>query len=223
VSIEIRDTWFDRLAAPRTRRQALQAALAGAALTLPFARIGRSAAAGLVGHASGPCVTNTGDPHACRKGCLWTSTRRFLKSYENTCFSAYNACSIGARGVGATTAGLLYSFGVGGSLLLGAVPAATTAPVARKAAQALCEVANNKCTDLLLLRLKAEQFDCLQPDCPGFDPCGKDGPCEVCRQTGGVCCPDARQDGGYACCTAPPGGCCKDDGCHSGTTDCGSG
>jgi hypothetical protein len=81
-------------------------------------------------------------------------------------------------------------------------------------------VAAVACRDRSVLHHKALSFDCSQPDCPGFDPTAPGGPCEDCQKSGGICCPDPKQQQGYACCTQP-GGCCKGDGCHSGETDCG--
>ena len=54
--------WFDRLSTHVTRRQALRATMAGAALTLPLARA-RTASAE--------------DASACRKGCAWTSHQNY--------------------------------------------------------------------------------------------------------------------------------------------------
>ena len=53
--------WFDRLAAPQTRREILKAAVAGAALTLPFARTRPARAA---------------TPN-CFGGCDWTNHERY--------------------------------------------------------------------------------------------------------------------------------------------------
>jgi hypothetical protein len=68
-----RSHWLDRLAERYTRRQALKAAAAGAALsTLPLLRAAPALAA---------------DPNACRQGCLWTS--------HQTASSAYGSCNFG--------------------------------------------------------------------------------------------------------------------------------
>ena len=62
-----RDTWFDRLSAPHTRRQSLKAAAAGAAAavgaSLPFA--GKLPEAGAA------------TPTDCRKGCVWKVNQNF--------------------------------------------------------------------------------------------------------------------------------------------------
>jgi hypothetical protein len=63
--------WLDRLAQRYTRRQALKAAAAGAALSaLPLVR-------------SAPALAD--DPHACRQGCLWTSHQTAISQYD-TCW-----------------------------------------------------------------------------------------------------------------------------------------
>jgi hypothetical protein len=176
--------WLDRLAVRRTRRQVLQSALAGVAVTMPFVRSTPASAAD--------------DPNACRKGCFYTSFRKRLRAYDR-CEKTY-----------------------GSSLIAGGL-ATGFAFFPMSAALAAGSAANLACLELADLAQKAMQYDCLQPDCPGFDPKGADGPCENCVSSGGTCCPDQKQLQGYACCTAPPGGCCKSDGCHSGTSDCGSG
>ena len=162
------------LSTPRTRRQVLRAALAGAALTVPLG--GRVAPARAAG------------PHDCQKGCLWTAGRRFSAQYDHC----------GARLISSNV--IFYYLPIVG------------------AAESL---AAGLCLDRAALKHKASAWDCLQPNCPGFDPSGPDGPCYDCTQSGGVCCPDPKQHTGYGCCTAPPGGCCKSDGCKSGESDCG--
>jgi hypothetical protein len=63
------------LARPRTRRQVMRAALAGAALTLPLARgVNPARAAG---------------PHDCQKGCLYTADRRVV-AQTNACSDSWN-------------------------------------------------------------------------------------------------------------------------------------
>lgn len=59
--------WFDRLATRVTRRQALRATVAGAALTLPLAR---------------PRTAGADDPSACKKGCMWTSHQNFCSDSD---------------------------------------------------------------------------------------------------------------------------------------------
>ena len=62
--------WFDRLAASPTRREALKAALAGVALTLPLIRSSsRQAVAG----------------DDCFKGCVWTANYRYHRGPGWTC------------------------------------------------------------------------------------------------------------------------------------------
>jgi hypothetical protein len=180
-----REHWLDRLAAPRTRRQVLQAALAGAALTLPFARPARTHAADQIGRTSagGPCnVGKSQDPHACRQGCLRTSDLATQRSLD--------ACLHTAGGQVALLGYL--APGVGFFLVSGAFLSSSTSAYV--------------CTEVALVRQKAMQYDCLQPNCPGFDPCGKDGPCESCSKIGGWCCPDPTTLTGYSCCA-----CCGPD------------
>jgi hypothetical protein len=163
------------LAARRTRRQLLRAALAGAALTVPLVR--------------GAAPARAAGPHDCQKGCLWTADRRFRDRFDY-CYG---------QGVLANT---FFVF----------------LPVLSAARLQLALL----CMDRAVLQHKASSFDCSQPNCPGFDPTAAGGPCEDCKKSGGICCPDPTQQQGYACCTQP-GGCCKGDGCHSGETDCGGG
>jgi hypothetical protein len=187
--------WFDRLAAPQTRRQLLRAALAGAAITLPFARPAP-------GHAASPSVNTAGtcipplftDPHACRKGCLYTAHRQYLRRHD-ACATANVAAGVGGVLVGLLTNPVVF-FPYAGAIL-----------------------AASHCSDQALLELKAMQLDCLQPDCPGFDPCGPGGPCEYCNVVGVHCCPDQSVAIGYSCCAQ----CCKPtgSGCGSGVTECG--
>ena len=91
--------WLDRLAAPRTRRQGLKAALAGAALTLPFVR----------GAPARAVVPRADDPHACATGCRYTVGQDFE--------DALNACAR-VSGVGFSAASFLF---LGPALLLGPV------------------------------------------------------------------------------------------------------
>lgn len=67
--------WLDRLSAPRTRRQVLKAALAGASLTLPLNLV-RSTPA----HAAGPSD--------CQVGCVYTANRKFQAARAD-CVNGY--------------------------------------------------------------------------------------------------------------------------------------
>jgi hypothetical protein len=58
------------------------------------------------------------------------------------------------------------------------------------------------CVDNATLNMKQNQAQCLQPNCPGFDPTGTGGPCETCAAS---CCPYAASDTGYYCCTLVQG------------------
>src|SRR5205085_465475 len=64
-----------------------------------------------------------------------------------------------------------------------------------------------RCAEQANLRTKAQNWDCLQPNCPGFDPKAKGGPCDTCQD---VCCPDSQVANGYSCCLqcSQAGGCC---------------
>jgi hypothetical protein len=179
-----REHWFDRLAAPHTRRQGLRAALAAAALTLP---LGRSAQALADNPQSG------GDPHACQKGCFYTAHRIFAASSDsclrNGLFGFY------AGDTAAVFYGQVFGLVGAGVNLVGALG----------------------CLEGARLHQKARQYDCLQPDCPGFDPGGEHGPCFNCNSLSNtVCCPDPTSVFGYSCCStnepqpyccAPQGGC----------------
>jgi hypothetical protein len=179
-----RESWFDRLAVPRTRRQVLQAALAGAALTLPLARPARTYAASRAGGAAaeGPCKVGKGNgPHACQKGCFHTSNLQAQRRLDGCLHTAGGNLALAG-----------YIGGLGFMTLAGASFGHS--------------VVAYTCTEVALLQQKAMQRDCLDPNCPGFDPCGQDGPCEYCSRSGGVCCPDSQTSTGYSCCA-----CCGPD------------
>jgi hypothetical protein len=69
------------------------------------------------------------------------------------------------------------------------------------------------CQDRAALLQKAEQFDCVQPGCPGYTP-DPHTLCPGCLEVGGKCCPAASSGNtsGYGCCP-----CCADngDGCKA--------
>jgi hypothetical protein len=173
--------WFDRLAAaPRTRRQVLQAALAGAVLTLPFARTAHARIAD--------------DPHACQKGCLYTSHAQLDRRLD--------AC-ISNLGQAWTLAGYLAA---GGFMAMGTGVFSGG-------------LSGYVCSEVALLRHKSTQYDCLQSNCPGFDPRGKDGPCAHCPPNA-RCCYNPKDATGYGCCdseccTKEPVGCTFKDPCTS--------
>lgn len=85
-----RETWFDRISAPHTRRQSLKAAAAGAAAavgaTLPFA--GKLPEAGAA------------TPTDCRKGCVYMVNKRFAQ--ESAIDATYFGTSayIASKGLG---------------------------------------------------------------------------------------------------------------------------
>lgn len=176
---EPQEHWLDRLAAPHTRRQTFKAALAGVALTLPGVRSTPARAAN----------PNATDPHACRKGCLYTAHAQFARR-NNTCLQIAQA-----RQTGALVSALFIN------------------PFFGAAGNGAAIIQFDRCLQDALLRQKAMNFDCLQPDCPGFDPAGPRGPCEVCLGVAGaVCCPQQSSSIGYVCCP-----CChpSGDGCSS--------
>ncbi len=125
------------------------------------------------------------DPSACRKGCL----RVFHEQAPS--FSAI--CTLKAE------VAAFFWLGYGPALGLGFF----SAPVAGYKAG----VRLDKCTDRVMAQWKADNYDCLQPGCPGFDPHMKGGPCEFC---GAQCCADQGVPEGYSCCLicSSGGGCC---------------
>jgi hypothetical protein len=195
----VSEPWLDRLAKRQTRGQLLRRASVAAALTLPFAR---TAAAG-VRRTSG-CRVQQFTPTACQKGCFYSASREYT--------SRRDACASGGQtsvGVAGLADFLLFPFAAAHSVS-SYLNSYTAASLARAA-----------CIDRALMQSKAKAYDCLQPNCPGFDPCEEGvGPCATCT---GICCADANVVSGYSCCTLPPAGCCKTDGCHSGITECGGG
>jgi hypothetical protein len=149
---EPRVHWLDRLAARYTRRQALQAAAAGAALTaFPLLR-------------AAPALADGSNP--CQQGCLWTSHQTGVK---------------GAVGCAAKSGGAgLLTFGLGPLLGLGylAIPAAAYAEVA---VGITCSDANNlqmKANNQACLQPGCSGFDPKGPNgpCAGVTtnccPCG---------------------------------------------------
>jgi hypothetical protein len=182
-----REHWFDRLAAPHTRRQGLKAAFAGAALTLP---LGRAASA----LADNP--QSNGDPHACQKGCFYAAHTNYAAAGDR-CYRQGNPFP----GVAALLYGQLFA---GAGLVGGKFIAAVA-----------CQERNR-------LVQKAAQYDCVQPNCPGFDPAAENGPCFNClSHQNTVCCPDPTSFFGYSCCSTnePQPYCCRPGG---GCRICGS-
>jgi len=180
MSAAARETWFDRLTVPRTRRQVLRATLAGAALTLPFVR----------------SATALGDDQApCRKACNFHAVNRQLDLFEETCLPAYTKCSNAVTGGGVASA-----FVLGGQTLVWGPGGVIAAWKASDLADRLCLLGLNKCADILLLRQRAAQYQCLQPNCGTFDPGAKDGPCDKCKRIGARCCYDPKSADGITCC-----------------------
>jgi hypothetical protein len=163
-----------RLARRQTRGQVLKSA-AVAALALPFARAG-SAGAARPGRSTDSCrLSLIGGPTACRKGCNYTSHIQ----YE----SHMRGCNVLA---GSTLVSALAGVFAGPAVLL----------------QGPTHVLNQiRCQNAALENQQAMQSRCLQPDCPGFDPCASGGPCDSCTA---YCSPCANRPDGYNCCSQPP-------------------
>jgi hypothetical protein len=176
------DHWLDRLAAAHTRRQILKAALAGAMLTLPFARPARGAIAA--------------DPQACQKGCLYTASNRYTNRLEG-------CAATSDRGFLSASFLVFFVDPLGG--------------LVQSVTSTLGQVA---CEETALLVGKSASWDCLQPNCPGFDPRGPDGPCAGLNKNL-LCCTSSSSATGYTACAV----CCHPtgDGCGSGVTECGAG
>ena len=167
-----RGHWLDRLASRYTRRQALKAAAAGAALTtFPLLR-------------AAPALAD--DAHACQQGCLWTS--------HQTAAAGHVRCNL----TGSLAYLLVIGYGPGLGLGYLAFPASGYAGIA----------VGLSCSDSVNLQQKADNHDCLQPDCPGFDPKGAHGPCEGVTAN---CCPCGTVLQGYQPCVYD---------CNDPTHDC---
>lgn len=61
-------------------------------------------------------------------------------------------------------------------------------------------VRSARCVDASVVQHKADQFDCAQPGCSGFDPKAPGGPCDTCADN---CCPCQASPNGYICCIFP--------------------
>jgi hypothetical protein len=190
----VSEHWFDLLAAPRTRRQVVGAAVAGVAFTLPFVRAA-------YGSSSAGCNAQPWkNPTDCRAGCAWTS----YVTYE----AAVTKCRAAADKI--------FGAGVASSVVI------LWNPIPYIVNTQTAELARLLCGNQALIEHKARAYDCQTPDCPGFDPCGPNGPCADCNKVpGAYCCPDPQVLQGYSCCSE----CCSPDGagCGSGSTDCGGG
>jgi hypothetical protein len=190
--------WFDRLAEQHTRGRFVRSALAAVAMTLPVAR-GLSAFAatsrsfGCPGQLDSKALND--NPYAWKRACVIDADKRYM-STEAACVGQFGHTNATAAAV------------------LGAL--AKYAP-ALVPGEVMNQVALQKCVDGALLQRTGQLRNCAMPDAPGFNPCQKGGPCEFC---GGICCADPKSVDGFSCCTPPPGGCCKSDGCHSGITEC---
>ena len=159
--------WIDRIAVRLSRRQALKGAIAGAA-TMSLLR---------------PLTARAEDPHACLKGCLWTSHQ------------AANSAALHCIAGGEATAFLYLGYGPAIGLGFFAAPLA-----GYEAGKDL-----DRCTGRVNLTEKKQQSQCRQPGCPGFDPSRAGGPCENRAAANGTCCVFPNTETGYFCCTIVEG------------------
>lgn len=113
-------------------------------------------------------------PRDCRKGCWWFAEKEY-GSRERVC-DALAASSTRT----ALAAGVFPILGV--SLI----------------ASASRQLVNySSCLDRNVLQNKADAYDCLQDNCPGFDPRKAGGPCDGCPVQ---CCTCQASQNGYICC-----------------------
>jgi hypothetical protein len=117
-------------------------------------------------------------PTACQKGCFWTS-HQVYDIETSPCFVRANGKFDAALVLYPLTFGLTFTS-------IFTAPAKTFM----------------RCLDNAVLNMKQNQAQCLQPNCPGFNPNGTGGPCETCTAT---CCTFAGTDSGYYCCTIVAG------------------
>ncbi len=123
-------------------------------------------------------------PTSCQKGCLYTSHRQAA--------DAVAGCRQLAVGVAFTSLAYFPLIGIAGGL-----PGVFANELN----------SYRSCADRSLLNAKARNWDCLQPNCPGFDPKAAGGPCDTCDAN---CCADPNVEDGYSCCLqcSQAGGCC---------------
>jgi hypothetical protein len=121
-----------------------------------------------------PSTAQAEGPTDCRKGCLWTNRQRYRPRVEK-CLTIRRAAAAKIAGAGAYPA-----------LAVVLIPAAW-----------IDALAYSTCLDRAVLESKAGAYDCLQPNCPGFDPKAPGGPCDTCRDN---CCTCQASDTGYICC-----------------------
>jgi hypothetical protein len=125
-----------------------------------------------------PFTAKADDPHACQQGCAWTS-HQVYDMETSPCFVRANGKFDAAIVLAPLTFGLTFTS-------IFTAPAKTFM----------------HCVDTAALNMKQHQAQCLQPNCPGFNPQGTGGPCETCAAT---CCPYAAVEEGYYCCTVVTG------------------
>jgi hypothetical protein len=135
------------------------------------------AAAGVTGTAlawpllrnSVPAGAGTITVDDCFKGCTWTA-------YSDS-QAAAQSCANKAIG---TYLGMLATSPL---LAIGALP--------------LLKTLETNCLDSAVLQQKADYYDCMRPNCNGFDPKEPGGPCDGCKDN---CCTCAASANGYICC-----------------------
>jgi hypothetical protein len=111
---------------------------------------------------------------ACRKGCLWSAG----KDYRSR-----------AAGCEAIRAEAEYTM-----LAIGIFP---WLAVSLSSAFFAAGLRYASCVDHNVLQAKAAGYDCLQPNCAGFNPRKAGGPCDGCQVK---CCTCQASDNGYICC-----------------------
>ena len=106
----------------------------------------------------------------CFTGCVWTARGQRAKAV-NTCENSM------------ISAGWLAGYSFVGLLGLGAVSSIIQA--------------GDHCIDSAILQEKADFYDCISPNCNGFDPKQSGGPCDGCSNN---CCTCSASTNGYICC-----------------------
>lgn len=144
-----------------------------------------------------PAIAANAGPGACRKGCQWTNHRQadeaFSKCRNNFLYQYPHAVFLA-----------FYKF-----------PPAGIAEAVKLISD------KQQCDDRALIAKKLRHYECLQPNCPGFDPESKLGPCEPCSAVPGcACCASATSFNGYDFCTSPPY-CCGTSPTGGGCVSCG--
>lgn len=173
--------WLDRLAETRpTRRGFVRTVLAGAALTLPFAR-------GFPARAAGCTKENpANNPWAWRWACLVSSDNQYASAQSN----CNKFRTTGDAGIAAY-------------VLLSPLSAISLAqvPLVKANYERARECLDRAVSD----QASREQQVCLQRFQPGYSPCSPGGPCDTCSY---YCCPCAQVSSGAICCLYEDCRCC---------------